>query len=1030
MEAKTATWPFDLGRVLCGLGCLVLVFKKSGWCHVEEGCTSGTWDPLGRPWGEFCDPPGCWLWSGEHQRGEQEDDINTVLTSSPVAEWHGSIFLAGTRTGPLLNRKRAALTVDVGFGARRNSLFLIVSPSNLDELSQPPLQLGYRSAHQVRLIQSKEKQGSGHHTDSSVLLRVAEGMSSFGGHSVLSITSSQLGWQPNLPWGKSCREIWVCSQLMPNSAEWKGHRGVECAEVAFSLQFGATTWRVEPPRFRGGLLQEQNTAYADLFTTRVVSFPYLTDTYCAFEEKKAQLSPAGWRCSDPGPRAARLGESECFRDVSHGARQPQPPATQRPLTPAQTMGTLENEGSVVGLKGRECVARQGRQMGRRVETQKQNLPPTPSSRAHRPGYLSEPLFPSEKYDCVEGNVTSTSWRPALSFWPVSEPTHQPPLQVSGTKGLLHPEFRPAQSQRSSGIILRGLQGEPPAPVSETTPCLPPETSSQVLTSGSFRPTPCCLPREGMGMGEPSPCCPRALASGVHNFWCFNLSQAPSAPGPGPSTFGAGCTPALASAPGSGCSPGAQPILKGRREGHRCLCGLWPSCRVTAVVLVFSANRAAPGKEEAGPWTVVLPLFPFTLLLTLLLSPCALWLWGGHIGPNIKGPHAWAPRFCTTEPPARDAVTAVAAGSEAQALCPQPQGLAHLITLASHPELAQGQGVQGELGRGQAQGMDLRGTPLAELQWEVMIPTTSPGKGRKHLAPGTQGSCPHWDRGLPGEGLAMPICSYSDHWTSAQPDVWTPLMPSEGNCKNREPKSLDKVSHQLPRTRLQLLLVEAQPGEGPPGSLRLQATIPCGRPWCQQRGGKSMGVPAYSPSGEITFLRKMHWDWRLEIARGRGQQGEGTLRTPWKPGDQGCRTREDSDPVSGWNPQPWGPDRELSSLGEGPTFSPQGTAGAPDGVSVGSGLHCSSCSPETQGTARSEPREQSGRCGLGSKSSNHSGSLGLPTSRPGPHKEVRGVLTPSALGLMGPVPLTAPLGSGLFPLQPCWEGGCVGVVMGF
>lgn len=54
---------------------------------------------------------------------------------------------------------------------------------------------------------------------------------------------------------------------------------------------------------------------------------------------------------------------------------------------------------------------------------------------------------------------------------------------------------------------------------------------------------------------------------------------------------------------------------------------------------------------------------------------------------------------------------------------------------------------------------------------------------------------------------MPICSYSDHWTSAQPDVWTPLMPSEGNCKNREPKSLDKVSHQLPRTRLQLLLVE-------------------------------------------------------------------------------------------------------------------------------------------------------------------------------------------------------------------------------
>lgn len=41
----------------------------------------------------------------------------------------------------------------------------------------------------------------------------------------------------------------------------------EMPEGQSSLQFGATTWRVEPPRFRGGLLQEQNTAYADLFTS-------------------------------------------------------------------------------------------------------------------------------------------------------------------------------------------------------------------------------------------------------------------------------------------------------------------------------------------------------------------------------------------------------------------------------------------------------------------------------------------------------------------------------------------------------------------------------------------------------------------------------------------------------------------------------------------------------------------------------------------------------------------------------------------
>ena len=44
--------------------------------------------------------------------------------------------------------------------------------------------------------------------------------------------------------------------------------------------------------------------------------------------------------------------------------------------------------------------------------------------------------------------------------------------------------------------------------------------------------------------------------------------------------------------------------------------------------------------------------------------------------------------------------------------------------------------------------------------------------------------------------------------------------------------------------------------------------------------------------------------------------------------------------------------------------------------VGSGLHCSCYSPKLK---PSKPREQSGLCGLDSKSSNHSGSLGLPTS---------------------------------------------------
>lgn len=79
-------------------------------------------------------------------------------------------------------------------------------------------------------------------------------------------------------------------------------------------------------------------------------------------------------------------------------------------------------------------------------------------------------------------------------------------------------------------------------------------------------------------------------------------------------------------------------------------------------------------------------------------------------------------------------------------CPRPGFLgleAHLISLATHLQLAQDRGVQGEPGRGQAQVLGLRSWPnglrsptgqrgaLADLQWEVMIPsplpTTSPGK---------------------------------------------------------------------------------------------------------------------------------------------------------------------------------------------------------------------------------------------------------------------------------------------------------------
>lgn len=64
-------------------------------------------------------------------------------------------------------------------------------------------------------------------------------------------------------------------------------------------------------------------------------------------------------------------------------------------------------------------------------------------------------------------------------------------------------------------------------------------------------------------------------------------------------------------------------------------------------------------------------------------------------------------------------------------------------------------------------------------------------------------------------------------------------------------------------------------------------------------------------------------------------------------------RHGADPVRGWNSQPWRggepqywePDRELSPLAEGTTFSPQRTAGASEGAYIDSGWHCSCYSPK-------------------------------------------------------------------------------------
>lgn len=83
---------------------------------------------------------------------------------------------------------------------------------------------------------------------------------------------------------------------------------------------------------------------------------------------------------------------------------------------------------------------------------------------------------------------------------------------------------------------------------------------------------------------------------------------------------------------------------------------------------------------------------------------------------------------------------------------------------------------------------------------------------------------------------------------------------------------------------------------------------------------------------------------------------------------------------------------------------------------------------------SKPTKQPAWCGLDYRSSNHLGTLGLPTSVQ--NKVLRllmikmsPALCPHAMGLQegqrGSVPLPVPLGPGFFPLQPYWEGGSVG-----
>lgn len=187
-------------------------------------------------------------------------------------------------------------------------------------------------------------------------------------------------------------------------------------------------------------------------------------------------------------------------------------------------------------------------------------------------------------------------------------------------------------------------------------------------------------------------------------------------------------------------------------------------------------------------------------------------------------------------------------------------------------------------------------------------------------------------------------------------------------------------------------------------------------------------------------------------------GKGTLRTSWKPRDQGGQGRKNSyvkqeparpspDPVRCWNPTLGKGEsgRKPPLLREGPAFSPRGHRGTQGGSiyrlwlvllqqlktqpgqgrapAQGSCWHCPS-----------KPTKQPAWCGLDDRSSNHLGTLGLPTSVQ--NKVLRllmikmsPALCPHAMGLQegqrGSVPLPVPLGPGFFPLQPYWEGGSVG-----
>ncbi|KAK2090036.1 hypothetical protein P7K49_031292 [Saguinus oedipus] len=141
----------------------------------------------------------------------------------------------------------------------------------------------------------------------------------------------------------------------------------------------------------------------------------------------------------------------------------------------------------------------------------------------------------------------------------------------------------------------------------------------------------------------------------------------------------------------------------------------------------------------------------------------------------------------------------------------------------------------------------------------------------------------------------------------------------------------------------------------------------------------MEVPAYSPLGDQLFLERCEPAPKScqalgpEVRNNNGREGDPEDITETQ--RSGVQGRKSYSQAAARRPQPRGPDRKPSSSG---TAERTGNL-PPQGQQRGSLQPHHQLGREAAGTVPSKPREQPGCCGLDYKSSDHSGTLGLPKS---------------------------------------------------